>query len=299
MRTRAAEVERVEALLELAGVESVSLADAADAPLLEPDPGSTPLWPEVEVRALFGAPSDTPGIAKWLAETLGEAAEVRVEKAPAIAAARPFSTQPVGERLLIVPADGDADAEADAEAHGAGRITLRLHMGLAFGTGEHPTTRMCLEWLERELDAGTRVLDYGCGSGVLAIAALVLGAAEARAVDIEPQALESTTSNAALNGVAGRIRVSRPDEIPDAPFDLVVANILSLPLMGLAGTFSRLLKPRGRVVMTGILDAQADGVISAYETEFDDIERSTSEGWSLVTARLRDSATETGPPRRD
>lgn len=299
MRARAADVERVEALLELAGVESISLADAADAPLLEPEPGSTPLWPEVEVRALFGAASDTEGIAQWLAETLGDSAEVRVEKAPAIAAAQPFPARPIGQRLLVMPADADADADAEAQLHAGHRIALRLNMGLAFGTGEHPTTRMCLEWLERELEAGTRVLDYGCGSGVLAIAALALGATEARAVDIEPQALQATLDNAELNGVADRVRVSRPDDIPDGPFDLIIANILSLPLMGLAGTFSRLLEPRGRVVMTGILDAQADGVISAYEARFNDIERSTSEGWSLVTARLKDPADESGPPHRD
>ncbi len=283
---RAADVARIETLLELAGAESVSLLDAADEPLLEPEPGRTPLWPQVEVHALFDAEADAARVAAWLEDAVPELASSRVEtvdEAEADAAGRPpIGPREIGRRLLVVPADQRVDAGE--------RVPIHLGMGLAFGTGEHATTRMCLEWIERELEPGAHVVDYGCGSGVLAIAALALGAASAWAVDVDAQALEATADNAALNGVADALTVSRPHELTGTGYDVVLANILAIPLIGLADTFARLLVPRGRVVLTGILDAQAEGVISAYASSFEEFECHSSEGWSLVTARC------TGPP---
>lgn len=275
---------RVEALLTVAGVKSLALHDAADTPLLEPAPGRAPLWPEVEIHALLGADADAPGIAAWLDGALEGAGAVRVEAAGEAgpAARAPPGPQRIGRRLLLLPADTRARPDE--------RVAVRLHMGLAFGTGEHPTTRMCLEWLERALAPGANVVDYGCGSGVLAIAAVALGAARAVAVDIDPQALRATADNAALNGVADALVTAKPDELTGGSYDVIVANVLAVPLIGLVGTFRRLLGPGGRVVLSGILDAQADRVISAYASSFDRFERFSSEGWSLVTAAMKGPA---------
>ncbi len=294
LQTRAEDVAHAEALLELAGAESLSLVDAADVPVLEPEPGRTPLWPDVEIHALFDAASDVLGIAAWLEDALSDVASLRVETladAASSVAPREIGPREIGRRLAVVPADAPPPA--------GGRLAIRLNMGLAFGTGEHPTTRMCLEWLERELEPDACVVDYGCGSGVLAVAALVLGARSAWAVDIEPQALQATAANAELNGVAHGLRVTGPDELGGCDYDLIVANILAIPLIGLAGTFSRLLRPGGRVVLTGILDNQADGVLSAYASSFDELERRSSEGWSLLAARFNGAAFHARAPRRD
>lgn len=168
-----------------------------------------------------------------------------------------FGPIPIGERLLIVPSWHHDDRPS------TDRITLALDPGLAFGTGSHPTTHVCLLWLGRELPENASVLDYGCGSGILAIAARRLGAGDTWAIDIDEQAVESTQYNAMVNHVT--LNVGLPDALPDAQFDVVVANILSNPLKVLAPMLSQRVKPGGHLVLSGVLERQAEAVAAFYE----------------------------------
>ena len=173
-----------------------------------------------------------------------------------------FEPIPIGKRLLIAPS-WHANAVLE-EAH-AQRVRLQLDPGLAFGTGTHPTTRLCLEWLERELPAHAAVIDYGCGSGILAIAAVLLGARQVVAIDIDPQALQSTQANALANPPAAQRLVAQDPHAPKpAAADVVLANILSMPLKLLAPVLISLLAPGGKLVLSGILQRQADEVAQAY-----------------------------------
>lgn len=275
-------LERTESMLTLAGASSVSVHDAGDVPVLEPDPGQTPMWPVVEVRALFATQSNLEVVADLLRDLIGAATVVRIRDVDEDwrrgwqqrVEARRF-----GAHLTLVPAE---EPTPDPRA-------LRLHMGLAFGTGEHPTTALCLEWLDRSVRAGMRVLDYGCGSGVLALAALKLGAHFAYAVDNDPQAIEATNDNARLNGL-GSLWVGPPDALPSVRVELVVANILAGPLEDLAPTFAALAKPGGLLALSGILESQTTWVERAYATYFDGFEREIRDGWARLTARRNDTA---------
>jgi ribosomal protein L11 methyltransferase len=183
-----------------------------------------------------------------------------------------------GARLTLVPAEETAP---DAAA-------LRLHMGLAFGTGEHPTTALCLEWLDRNVGTGSRVLDYGCGSGVLALAALKLGAHFAYAVDNDPQALAATNDNARLNGL-GSLWIGPPESLPAVEVDLIVANILAGPLEHLAPAFAARARPGCVLALSGILEAQAEQVEHAYAPFFEGFEYEIRDGWARLTARRTDA----------
>jgi ribosomal protein L11 methyltransferase len=185
--------------------------------------------------------------------------------------------RPIGARLWLAPADDERGPDD--------RITVRIHMGLAFGTGEHPTTALCLDWLERHITAGSTLLDYGCGSGILALAALALGAGRAFAVDNDNQALIATRANAELNGVAERLAVAAPDALPEIGVDVLAANILAGPLVELAPTFARRVRPGGRVVLSGILEQQAAQVAAAYAPHFGALEHAARDGWVLLAGR--------------
>jgi ribosomal protein L11 methyltransferase len=184
----------------------------------------------------------------------------------------------IGPRLRLVAA-GDPAAGSER--------SLALNLGLAFGTGRHPTTRLCLEWIEREMTPGRTVLDFGCGSGVLALAALKTGASRATAVDIEPQALEAARSNAALNKLESRIRVATPDALGSSSYDVILANILAEPLVALAPEFAARQQAGARIVLSGILAAQTDRVAAAYAAAYEAFDRRESGGWALLTARRR------------
>ncbi len=227
--------------------------------ILEPEPGATPLWAAVRVTALL--PADTPR-AGVIAAFPGARLHFEIVADRDWDAEWRRSLKPLrfGQRLWICPV-----GQACPDPAG---ISVLLEPGLAFGTGTHPTTAMCLTWLDGQPLAGLQVLDYGCGSGILAIGALALGARAAVAVDIDPQALIATGDNAARNGCATRLRVGMPAELLPASrrtsFDVLVANILSDPLVRLAPELRRFAGAATRVALSGILAAQAPEVIAAF-----------------------------------
>jgi ribosomal protein L11 methyltransferase len=279
MRAAAAAVPQAEALLTLAGAQAISLLDAADDPVLEPEPGTVPLWPDVVLRALFAADVDLDALRELLRVTCA-AEDVAVHSLEHADWQRgmlqTFAPRPIGMRLWLGPAD---DLVVPP-----GRVQVRLHMGVAFGTGEHATTALCLEWLEANLAAGATFLDYGCGSGVLALTALALGARFAWAVDNDDQALAATRANAALNGATEPLFVGRPIELPIIEVDVLAANILAGPLIDLAPTLAAHVRTRGRIVLSGILAAQAARVEKAYAPYFTCFETSGRDGWARLTA---------------
>jgi ribosomal protein L11 methyltransferase len=282
LKLAARDVPTAEALLTLAGAETITLRDAADDGVFEPEPGTTPLWPNVVLEALFAEAGDLEPLRELLATTFpgaAAAAEPFDESAWASKLAQPVKARAIGTRLWLAPS-ADPNVPSD-------RLVVRINMGLAFGTGEHATTALCLEWLERHVASGITVLDYGCGSGILALAALVLGARFAYAVDNDPQALTATSSNAALNGAAGRLFVDAPEKLPDVAVDVLVANILAGPLIQLAPAFAGRVVPGGMVVLSGILEAQAARVAAAYAPYLESVDRVAREGWVRLAGRRK------------
>lgn len=277
LRIAASDLPRTEALLRLAGAAAVAIADDGDHAILEPEPGTTPLWPRLSVRALFDADLALAGIEAALGPLVGSGVTIEHLDEAELARAAEQKIEPAvfGPRLELVPAEDLTTARGTA---------LGLHMGLAFGTGQHPTTRLCLEWLARAAIDGATVLDYGCGTGVLALAALKLGAASATAIDNEPQALDATRRNASLNGLTTRLAVAPPGPLPPDGFDLVLANILAGPLIDHAGTFADAQPAGGRIVLSGLLAAQVDEVEARYAHWYHAFERRELAGWALLTA---------------
>ena len=280
LRLTAAQTAHAEALLELLGAASVTLLGAGDAEIVEPEPGTAPVWPQTRVRALFPGDTDLERVQRVLAESLGAnvaAAAGRLEPDDWIGALAVAPVElPIGRRLLITGAD-QAPRETD-------RAVVRLRRGLGFGTGEHASTQLCLEWLESELPANAAVVDYGCGSGILAIAALKLGARRAWAVDIEPQALAATAANASLNGVERALWVGAPEELAVGGADVVVANILARPLIELAERIASLLGASGTAVLSGALPGQAAQLREAYAPHFASLEAVERDGWLRIVA---------------
>ncbi|HVY63203.1 MAG TPA: 50S ribosomal protein L11 methyltransferase [Gammaproteobacteria bacterium] len=278
----AAAVPTAEALLALAGAESIALADAGDDPVLEPAPETAPLWPHVTLRAVFHADVELGGVGELLRSSCA-ARNVRIAGLHDAdwqgAIRQAFKARPFGRRIWLAPADDTQVPE--------GRTGIRLHMGLAFGTGEHPTTALCLEWLDANVRAGATIVDYGCGSGVLAIAAIALGASHAWATDNDPQALEATRANAELNGVADRLVVLAPEAMPPVATDIVAANILAGPLIALAPRLAAHARPGGALVLSGLLTTQADAVKRAYEPYCTDFAQATEQGWVCLAAIRR------------
>jgi ribosomal protein L11 methyltransferase len=268
------------------GALSVTLADAADTPILEPAPGATPLWPSVALSALYDVDTDREALTAALREALAAPAlEPRYEEL----ADRPwerewlkdFRPMRFGQRLWICPGGQTPPPEA------ADAVVILLDPGLAFGTGTHATTALCLEWLDGRDLQGARVYDVGCGSGILAIAALALGAGSAVAMDIDPQALLATRENAERNRVEARLQV-RPADAPwDAGFDVVLANILAEPLIELAPRLAAATRAGGHVVLSGLLAAQAESVASAFAPWFDMDPPRERDGWAGLTGRRR------------
>jgi ribosomal protein L11 methyltransferase len=271
--------DRLVETLESAGALSVTLADAADEPQLEPAPGETPLWTQVKVSALFDA--DSAASVARLASQLGDPDQgrPRIERIEDQVWERvwldTFKPTRFGRRLWICP-HGQAPDDGDA-------VVVALDPGLAFGTGHHPTTALCLEWLDGMDLEGRTILDFGCGSGILAIAALRLGAARAVAVDHDPQAIEATHANALANRVEDRLVSDLPDRADAIQADVVVANILAGPLIRLAPRLIGALRPGGALALSGVLADQVETVRGAYAQDIALAPTQLREDWALIS----------------
>lgn len=269
-------------LLADAGAAAVTLQDGAEEPIYEPPLGTTPLWSYTRVTALFEIGSDMQTVLTRLRETLGPADNFayRIEAVEDQDWQRVnqnhFHPLRFGERLWVCP---HWHALPDPNA-----VNLLLDPGLAFGTGSHPTTALCLEWLAAADLQALRVIDYGCGSGILGIAAAKLGASQVWAVDNDPQALQATRDNAAKNGLQEHISALTPEALPEAEVDLLIANILARPLIDLAAHFARRVRPGGYIVLSGILSSQVAEVMQAYNTWFTLAQTDQREDWICLEA---------------
>lgn len=272
--------EVISAALEEAGAASVTFEDAVDQPILEPLPGETPLWDQLVITGLYPAEDDLTALLLDLELHRGEwgITELKLEHLEDRPWVREwmdnFHPMQFGKRLWVYPSWREVPEEAtDA-------VKILLDPGLAFGTGNHPTTALCLEWLDGEDLVGKSVLDYGCGSGILAIAAAKLGATTIVATDLDPQALEATQENARRNDLEeARILTCLPEALPKQQFDVVVANILSGPLVNLAPTILAYLKPKGRLALSGILADQGQTVAQAYKSRLENLQMTAKEDW--------------------
>ena len=285
--------ETVETALLKIGASSITLLDRGDEPVLEPKPGEIRLWGDTLIRALFeecaGAVElDALRKLDLLAGVLGE----HISKTARVSLVKDRDWERVwladwksmrfGRRLWVCPTAAGSPEDADA-------VVVRLDPGLAFGTGTHPTTALCLQILESLPVAGRRVIDYGCGSGILGIAALKLGAVHVTAVDLDPQALLATHDNAARNGVASNIDVQAAG-VPGATANLrpafcVMANILAGPLIELAPTLTAACEPEGYLILSGLLKTQAYAVKAAYAAAFDKVQLIERDDWCCIYAR--------------
>jgi len=279
------EWKKLEPALEELGALSVTLLDAEDHPILEPGVGETPLWPELSIEALFEHGTDARGLVAALAELAPGVARERIEVREVADAdwtrawMDRYEPMRFGRRLWIYPTTIEPPASE-------GDVVVRLDPGLAFGTGTHPTTALCLEWLDALALEGATVVDYGCGSGVLAIAALKLGAARAIGIDNDPQALVASRDNAERNGVSDRLELFAAAPAGLAG-DVVVANILAGALVTLAPTLLAAARPTAPIALSGILREQADEVLAAYDGECDDLVVTAREDWVRVDGRRR------------
>ena len=262
-----------------AGALSVTYEDAADEPILEPGLGEHPVWSATRVVALFPEDGDAGRITQRLREALHDAGiEPRIERLEdrdwSSTWRETFHAMRFGAHLWVVP--------TGEQAPESGAVTIHLDPGLAFGTGTHVTTALCLEWLDAHPPLEREVIDYGCGSGILAIAAGKLGARHVCAVDIDPQALLATRENAGRNGMGSRVEVLFPEALDARPVDLVIANILANPLIELAESLAGRVTLEGHIVLTGILAEQAADVMAAYRPWFEFREPVEREGWVLL-----------------
>ena len=282
---READRERVEIALEDIGALAITLLDAQDHPIFEPGVGETPLWPQIALSALFDADGDRSGLVHVLTELVPEIepAQISFREVPDQDWTRvwmdQFKPMRFGRRLWIYPSNIEPPVGENTN------VIVRLDPGLAFGTGTHPTTALCLEWLDATDLVGKTVIDFGCGSGVLAIAALKLGAARVLGVDNDPQALAASRDNAERNGVSDRLTLSMLEDFMDAPADVLVANILAGPLGELAPRFAASLKPLGSFALSGILEEQQHELLDRYREWFDALVVTTRDGWVRIAGK--------------
>jgi ribosomal protein L11 methyltransferase len=251
------------------GASAVTFVDADErdiAPVLEPAPGEFRLWPAARIKALFAVGTDCEVAVLALSRALGiDAARLHVQELADRAWEREwlrdFHAMRFGRRLWVCPQHEQVDEPSAA--------VVKLDPGLAFGTGTHPSTALCLEWLDAHPPEGDAVVDFGCGSGVLALAALRLGARSASCFDIDPQALIATRDNAAANALSARMQLC--DSLAAIPrgADLLLANILAGPLIELAPSFADILRPAGALVLSGLMETELSEVTHAYDAWFD------------------------------
>ncbi|MBL0479633.1 50S ribosomal protein L11 methyltransferase [Aeromonas veronii] len=264
------------------GAQAVTFMDAKDVPVYEPMPGETPLWGETEVMGLFDAETDPAPTIAFFQQIFGENVGYKVEQLEDKDWVREwmdhFHPMQFGERLWICPSWRDVP-NPDA-------VNVMLDPGLAFGTGTHPTTALCLQWLDGLNLTGKTVVDFGCGSGILGIAALKLGAARVIGIDIDPQAIQASRDNAARNGVADQIELYLPADQPqDVEADVVVANILAGPLRELAPLIAGHGKPGSLMALSGVLESQAPELETIYGQWFEMDPTAVKEEWCRLSGR--------------
>jgi ribosomal protein L11 methyltransferase len=278
------DAERVEEACFEFGALAVSYTDQRDDPILEPAPGEFRLWPHSRLQALFSFDCSPQEIVAGLSHVLRLpseriSVETLADRVWEREWLRDFHPMSFGRRLWVAP--------HHAHVHTEGAVIVRLDPGLAFGTGTHATTAMCLAWLDEFAQPGDLAIDYGCGSGVLAVAAAKLGAREAWAFDIDPQALTATRDNAAANGVEERVNVVAADDALPAGADILLANILCGPLCELAPRFAALTAPGAKIVLAGLLTTQADEVTRAHAPWFDIEPFAARDGWTALAGSRR------------
>ena len=278
------QVEEAEGLLAALGALAITLEDRSDQPVLEPAPGAAPLWPVVRLRGLFDTNVDRQAVLRALQDLPGAGGPQRIrwrevgDRDWERAWMDRFHPMRFGEHLWIVPT-------GMAIPHDPQNVEIRLDPGLAFGSGTHPTTALCLEWIDGHDMNGLRVVDYGCGSGILGIAACLEGASRVECVDNDPQALEATAQNAGRNGVDDRVFCLPPEAFRPADSDLVLANILAGPLIALAPVLAGAVRPGGHVVLSGLLQEQGDEVTAAYFPWCERPRSESREGWLRLELR--------------
>lgn len=282
VQSTAAELEQTEdSLLEL-GAVAITLSDAKDEPLYEPLPGDTPVWQHSIVTGLFTQQHSLEVLYDGLIQRLPEH-QIHTARKTVVddedwsrTHLKYFKPIQCADKLWVVPS---WHQPPDPTA-----INIQLDPGLAFGTGGHATTALCLTWLGENNIKNQSVIDYGCGSGILAIAAYKLGASEVRSVDIDPQALDASRENAKRNDIdPAQLNITLPELLNPQPVDLLIANILSGPLVIFASKFADLIKADGRILLSGILEIQADDIKQAYQPYFDLDPISVKEDWIRVS----------------
>jgi len=259
------QAEIVESALTALGSLSITIEDAGDEPIFEPGPGDTPVWAELRITGMFNEDTDMDLVVSEMQRSVQSLSVEHIRLLQDRVWEREwmthFEAMKFGQRLWICP--------TWCEVPDPNGIVIKLDPGLAFGTGTHETTALCLEWLDSQDLGGRTVVDYGCGSGVLAIAALLLGSEKVVAVDNDPQALQATRNNGRMNRIAmHRLEVSTPESCGDDQVDVLLANILALPLIELTSRFVSLLKPEGKIVLSGILKPQCQDIEMAYSPYF-------------------------------
>lgn len=275
--------DSIENTMEEAGSLSITLQDAKDDPVLEPLPGEVPLWKELIITALFNSDANLNDLSetlksnkdKWKIqnfhiETLEDREWERVWM-------KDFHPMRFGDNLWIYPSNYEIPNDDSIKIH--------LDPGLAFGTGTHPTTALCLEWLDQNPPKKLNVIDYGCGSGILAVAAAKLGATHISAIDIDPQGLTATKENMLRNSITDDvISCYLPTDFKAEPVDLLIANILCGPLIELYPLLSALIRPRGKLVLSGLLEEQKEQVIEVYSSTFKDFKVKVMDNWTRISA---------------
>ena len=282
LNCQASELAQVEDLMLGLGALSISLSDAGDEPIYEPLPGDNPVWQESIVAATFDDANDHEFLYRQLINELPDhlASGVRLKTLQNQdwdqAYKQHFQPLQCAPDLWIVP--------SWSEPPDPGATIIQLDPGLAFGTGSHPTTALCLAWLGAGKFDYRSVIDYGCGSGILAIAAIKLGAQQVTAVDIDAQALTACRSNMKVNGISReQIQVVLPEELEASAADLLIANILAGPLVNLAPRFAELIKPGGQILLSGILDTQLEELQLAYQPYFKLDPASNRDEWVCIS----------------
>lgn len=279
------DADAIEDAILAAGAVSVTLEDNADQPILEPALGETPLWDNTRITGLFDAETNTEQANKLAELELGQALpphrwELLEDKDWEREWMKNYHPIQCGENLWICP--------SWIEPPEPEKINLMLDPGLAFGTGTHPTTFLCLQWIDEQNVAGKKLYDYGCGSGILGIAALLKDADQVLGVDIDPQALLATASNAERNNLpSDAMPVFLPEDCPTEQADIMLANILAGPLAELAPALNALTKPGGLLCLSGILDIQANAVMDAYKEWFTFDPIAQKDEWVRLTARKK------------